>query len=186
MLAQSNLIVVSGGSGTGKSTLCKALQEALLPQAWLHFSVDTVLYCLPQSTLDRANRMNDWSCVDPQLIGSAYACVSVLLGAGHRVIFDCVVFSERRARELLNVFQDHRPILVGLSCSWEEIQRRTAARGDRTLAEAELGFRNAGKHLKHDYTFETTHTPPEVIASQLADRLRARPGELSSPSSPNE
>ena len=170
----SNLIVISGGSGTGKSTLCRALQEALLPDVWLHLSVDSILYCLPQTILDRANQKNDWSAIDIQLIcSSANACVNVLLSAGHKVIFDCVVLTEKRAHSILSAFEEHRPIFVGLSCSWEEIKRRTLARGDRTLEEAEYGFRNAGNHLPHHYTFETTSTLPEVIASQLVQRLRA-------------
>jgi chloramphenicol 3-O phosphotransferase len=170
----ANLIVISGGSGTGKSTLCRALQEALLPDVWLHLSVDTILYCLPQTILDRANQKNDWSSVDIQLTCStAYACVNVLLSAGHKVIFDCVVLTEKRADAMLSAFKEHRPILVGLSCSWEEIRRRTLERGDRTLEEAEYGFLNAGKYLAHHYTFETTSMPSEVIASQLARRLRA-------------
>lgn len=172
-----NLIVISGGSGTGKSTLCKSLQEALLPEVWLHFSVDTILYCLPRSILDRANHQNDWLSVDPKLVGSsAYACAKVLLNAGHNVLFDCVILTEKRARALLSAFEEYRPILVGLSCSWGEIKRRTLARNDRTLAEAERCFQNAGTHLAHDYTFETTNTPPDVIASQLVARLRAGSG----------
>lgn len=169
----TNLIIISGGSGTGKSTLSKALQEALLPDTWLHFSVDSVLYCLPPSILDRANHKNDWSLIDPKLTGSsAYACAKTLLDAGHKVIFDCVILSEKGANAMLSAFQEYRPILVGLSCSWEETKRRTLARGDRTLDEAEQGFRNAAKHLRHDYTFETTNTSSEVIARQLAERLK--------------
>jgi len=173
----ANLVVISGPSGTGKSTLARALQEALRPDVWLHFSFDSVLYCLPRSILDRANHENDWSDVDSRLIvSSAYACVQTLLNIGHRVVFDCVIVNEKGARSMLDAFQEFRPILVGLSCSWEETKRRTLARGDRTLEEAEHGFRSAGAHLKHDYTFETTATPPEVIASQLAGYLATRAG----------
>ena len=171
----THLIVISGGSGTGKSTLSKALQEALLPETWLHFSVDTVLYCLPESVLDRANHHNDWSSVDSRLISSsAFACACALLDAGHKVIFECVALTERRAHELLSAFHRHRPIFVGLFCSWEETKRRTLARGDRTLAEAEFGYHNAGKHLPHEFTFETTDTASDVVATELVRCLRER------------
>lgn len=48
------------------------------------------------------------------------------------------------------------------------------ARGDRTLEEAEYGFRNAGDYLTLDYAIDTTAASPAVIASWLAERVRAR------------
>jgi chloramphenicol 3-O phosphotransferase len=169
----TSLIVISGGSGTGKSTLAKALQEALLPETWLHFSLDTILYCLPQSILDRANLHNDWSPIDGKRItDSTYDCARALLDAGHKIIFDCVVVSEKGAATLLDAFKDYSPVFVGLSCSWEETERRTRARGDRTLDEAQMSFRKAGKHLKHDYAFDTTGATPESMAHQLVESLR--------------
>ena len=51
-MQDKRLIVIEGGSGTGKSSLAGSLQERFQPQQWLHFSVDTLLYCLPGSVLD--------------------------------------------------------------------------------------------------------------------------------------
>ena len=166
------LVVLEGGSGTGKSSLAWALQERLLPQQWLHFSTDTVLYCLPQSILDKANLQNDWTSIDTSAISrSAYACVGSLLESGYRVIFDCVVMTERRARELLLGFQRHSPILVRLTCTWEETRSRTVARGDRTLAEAEHGFKTSGLHLVADHVLDTTDRTPAELADFLASLL---------------
>ena len=108
------------------------------------------------------------------MTGSAYACVRTLLSAGHRIIFDCVILNEKGARALLSGFQGFRPILVGLTCSLEETKRRTLARKDRTLEEAEYGFRNSGQYIQQDYAFETTSVLPSVIASQLAEHVRRR------------
>ena len=172
LMQDLRLIVLEGGSGTGKSSLASALQERLLPQQWLHFSTDTVLYCLPQSILDQANLQNDWTSIDTRAISrSAHACVCSLLVSGYRVIFDCVVMTERGARELLLAFQAHRPVLVRLTCSWEEVRRRTVARGDRTLEEAEHGFKTSGLHLVADHVLDTTNQTPAELADSLASSL---------------
>jgi chloramphenicol 3-O phosphotransferase len=162
------LIVVEGGSGTGKSSLARSLQESLQPQQWLHFSFDTLLYCLPPSVLDMANQRNDWSAVDKNAITrSVYGCLCTLLDHGHRVIFDCVLMTERGARELLTALQSHTPVLVRLTCSWDEIERRTIARGDRTIEEARRGFETSGLFLNVDYEIDTTHRSSAEIAESL-------------------
>lgn len=167
-----NLIILSGGSGTGKSTLAKALQALLLPEVWLTFSVDTLFYCLPDTLVDRVNTRNDWSGIDAALLmRDTYRCARTLLDNGNRLLFDCVIASEKGARNLLEGFQAFSPVVVHLNCSLEETKRRTLARGDRTWAEAEHGFHHAAGHLAADLTFDTTHADPLVLAHALIESL---------------
>ena len=96
------LVVVTGSSGVGKSTLAKVLQEELLPEHWLHFSADTLFYCLPQSVTLKIDQENAWHLADwKKLSGSAHACVSTLLERGYKVIFDTVIMSDSGAQALL-------------------------------------------------------------------------------------
>ena len=174
-MVPTNLIVIIGGSGTGKTTLARALQERLLPDQWLHISPDTLLYCLPKSTVDRADLANDWSAIDITLIAAlAHGCVREALQAGARVVFDCVVMTERRARQLLAAFEGSNPFLVGTTCAWDELLRRTKARGDRTLAEVERGFQTGGQFLEVDCVLDTTSNPPEKLVDQLLSHLENR------------
>ena len=167
------LVVLVGGSGTGKSTTSRLLQEELLPTQWLRFSTDTILYCLPPSILDAANNRNDWSQIDVRAITrTTMSCLDSLLAAGSRVIYDCVIMTEWGARELVAALQAYQPLLVVLTCSWEETERRTSARGDRTLEEAEHGFKTASQHLEPDCTIDTTGKEPIAVAREVIVALK--------------
>jgi chloramphenicol 3-O phosphotransferase len=167
------LVIITGSSGVGKSTLARALQEELLAEQWLHFSVDTLFYCLPPSVIRRVDRQNDRSIVDSKaIVTGAHACARTLLDLGHKVIFDAVVSSEAGASAMSRAFEEFDPLLVELTCSWDEIQRRTLARGDRTLAEAEHGFRHASGRVRAHRTFDTTASNSEHIAAQIAGDMR--------------
>ena len=105
---------------------------------------------------------------------ASHACTETLLGLGHRVIFDSVIVTERGAHNMLSRLSRFNPLLVELTCSWEMIRERTLARGDRTLAEAENGYRNAAGHLKAHLTFDSTSTSAKEIAAQIAAQIRDR------------
>ena len=168
----AKIIILDGASGSGKTTLAKAMQEAMLPAVWLSFSIDTVLYSLPPSVLDRCNKENDWEGVDYMSIYSgAFSCVDALVEAGNDVILDVVIAKKKSADLLLKALQGHSIFVVGLHCAWEELQRRTLSRGDRTLEEARSSFDNALQHLKYDFTIDTTDLDPEQAAAQCVEHF---------------
>ena len=144
-MVPTNLIFIIGGSGTGKTTLARALQERLLPDQWFHFSPDTLLYCFPKSIVDPADSANDWSAIDTKLINElAYGCARDTLRSGARVVFDCVVMTERRAKQLLAAFAPNNPFVVATTCAWN-YWFAEKVRGDRTLEEARRGFETSGQ-----------------------------------------
>ena len=176
MSLSPRLLVITGGSGTGKSTLARTLQERWLPTQWLHFSADTILHGLPPTIVDSANLRNDWSLIDrPLLRRSTYACLNALLDAGHPVLFDCVVMTELAARDLVLAMQTREPYTVHLTCSWDELQRRTRARGDRTLEEVEHGFKAGAQFLRADCELDTTGRSPDEVADEVSAAIREQP-----------
>lgn len=174
-VSAARLIVLMGGSGVGKSTLARELQQQLLPACWLHYSVDALLACYPADLRARANLHNDWSGIDVRtLLRSSYASLRLLLDQGHSVIFDVVVMSERAARELVNCLADIPALWVQLGCAWPELQRRTLARGDRSLAEAEGGFERAHGHLETDLQLDTGGQEAAALARAVRAALPLR------------
>ena len=169
---QRRLIVLVGSSGAGKSTLAKALQEALLPQQWLHFSPDTLFYCLPQSTIHQVDHHDQWQLVDwKALVKSSYTTVQALLGNDQRVIFDTAVMSQAAADQLAEAFAALDPLFVRITCSWDEIRRRTLERGDRTLEEAERAYKSGAEYFKSDLTVDSTGVSADEIAVGLLRQM---------------
>ncbi|MEI6077795.1 MAG: AAA family ATPase [Verrucomicrobiota bacterium] len=167
------LIIITGSSGVGKTTLARALQEELLPDQWLHFSIDSIFYCLPPSVVVRVDQHNDRTLVDSNaIVRASHACTTTLLDLGHKIIFDSVIVTERGAHTMLSRLGVFDPLLVELTCSWEVIRERTLARGDRTVAEAENGYRNATGHIKAHHTFDSTSTSAKELAALLAAKIR--------------
>lgn len=169
------LIVLVGSSGVGKSTLARSLQEELLPEQWLHFSPDTLFYCLPRATIIQVDHHDQWQLVDwKAIVKSSYTCVQSLVRNGQRVIFDTAVMSQAAADELTQAFAALDPLLVRIICSWDEIRRRTLARGDRTLEEAERAYQRSGDFLEGSLTCDSTALSAREIAIGLKPHIAGR------------
>ena len=173
MSHSSKLIVLEGPSGSGKSSLTSALQESLLPQIWLGFSMDTLIYTLPPSILHRCNTANDWSGVDGRAIGAAtLRCLRALVQCGNNVIFDLCIPSHQYADTFQSDTQDLAPVKVGVRCDWLEIERRTLHRADRSIEEAERTFKNQHAFKQYDLILDTTSIGPELAATQCLISIR--------------
>jgi chloramphenicol 3-O phosphotransferase len=170
------LILIVGSSGVGKSTLAKALQEEFLPRQWLRFSPDAIFESFPASVVRRVNTLNEHTAINWRSISSgAYACGQVLLEQGHSLIFDTVVMTPSGADQLKTAFGSFDPLIVELTADWSTIKTRTLARSDRTLEEAEHGYRNCRGHITPDLVYDTTDFRPEQIASEIAMHVRSSP-----------
>ena len=170
--ATPRIIILDGPSGTGKSSIARALQEARLPEVWLSFSMDTILYTLPPTVLDQINRLNDWSGLDFSTVSAgALASLRALADAGNRIVFDTTLVSPEAATQLLDALQGLPIASVAIRCGWEELERRTLQRGDRTIEEVRSGFAASPKHLRYDLDLDTTALSAEAAAREIARGL---------------
>ena len=173
MPPSSKLIILEGPSGSGKSSLSSALQESLLPQIWLSFSMDTLIYTLPPSVLHRCNTANDWSGVDGRALGSAaLRCLRALVECGNNVIFDLCIPNHQYADAFQSDIQDLSPVQVGVRCDWLEIERRTLLRADRSIAEAERTFKHQHSFQSYDFIIDTTAIGPDAAATECLASFR--------------
>jgi chloramphenicol 3-O phosphotransferase len=172
------VIVLNGTSSSGKTSIAKALQERLLPKLYLNFSIDSILYALPGSVLYRMTHGQDLSDIDYRaLVKSYYRSAQALAQSGQSLILDDAVTEAEMAALLTERLTAFHPVIIGVHCGLQELERREVGRGDRTLGEAKGQFDVVHCFLKYDLKVDTTNSEPEKIASQILSHL-TRPESL--------
>ncbi len=167
------VIVITGTTSSGKSSLAQALQEVLLPEVWLSFSLDSVIYTLPPSLLERCNLEDNWQGIDGSaLCSGAFACLRALVENGNAVIFDAVISHQKLADGLIQSLVGINYIHIHLHCDWENIEQRTITRGDRTLKEAKRSYEMTQHFLTADISLNTSNKSSQELAAEVLAYIR--------------
>jgi len=166
-----DLILLNGSTSSGKTAICKALQE-ILPAGYLHFSIDDVFPWTPS----RWHGSSEGFRMEPlpggeiailigpearKILSGWRHMVRAALDEGLRVIVDEVFLEAGDLAEWAAVMRGRDVFFVGVRCDLAELQRRELARGDRGVGQA-----LCRRSLRPD--------PPRRPAEAKApDRLRA-------------
>ncbi|MFG1808784.1 chloramphenicol phosphotransferase CPT [Streptomyces sp. NPDC049040] len=174
----TQVIVLNGGSSSGKTSLARSLQ-AVLPEPWLAFSVDDFVDALPASLKDSdagiAFGSDGGVSVGPafRTLDAAWtAGVAAMARAGAHVIVDDVFLggpdSQARWRQALG---DLPVLWVGVRCDPDVAEAREAARGDRTAGMAALQADLVHRGVSYDLEVDTTSADPAECAGVIAVRV---------------
>ncbi|WP_373973898.1 AAA family ATPase [Chitinibacter sp. SCUT-21] len=163
------VIILNGCSSSGKTSIAKALQE-ILPQQYLNFSIDSVLYALPLSDLAAMQRGepiqrrgHDFG----QLVRAYHYAIPGLLQAGCHLILDNAWCERGEKRELLTELAGYRVLLVGVHCELDELAAREQARGDRAIGMAAWEFERVHQEISYDLQISTMGISPEENAQLI-------------------
>jgi chloramphenicol 3-O phosphotransferase len=175
----TQVIVLNGGSSSGKSGIARCLQEAL-PVPWLTFGVDILIEAMPASTrtspagieIDSDGEVT----VGPEfrMLEAAWiAGIAAMARAGARVIVDEVFLdgsaSQQRWRNALSGLQ---VLWVGVRCESAIAAVREIARGDRDLGMAAHQAQMVHQNVVYDLEVDTTHAEAFQCAEMIAASLR--------------
>ncbi len=175
----TQVIVLNGGSSSGKSGLARCLQ-AVLPDPWLAVGIDTLIEAMPTALQKSAGGIeftpDGGVSVGPgfRAMEAAWmAGVAAMVHAGARVIID-EVFLGGEANQLrwqkalagLNV------LWVGVKCESAVAAGREVARGDRVRGMAVSQARVVHLGVVYDLEVDTTHTESMECARTVAAQIR--------------
>jgi chloramphenicol 3-O phosphotransferase len=158
------IIVLNGVSSAGKTTLARALQERAA-RLFLNFSIDSILYALPEKVLERMKTGGDLGDLNyVELVRGYYGCVKQLADAGNSIISDNALTTRWQADLLLDAVEGHDVVLVKVDCAEASAVAREAARGDRRPGLARSQMDKVHRWLDYDVVVNSDELAPEAAA----------------------
>ena len=174
----TQVIVLNGGSSSGKSSIARALQE-VLPGLWLTFGTDVFAEALPGRGDDPRSGLvlepDGTVTVTPEyrvIEQIWYEGLAVMASRGASLVLDEVFLAggagQQRLRALLG---DLDVLWAGVHCDPLVAADREAARPDRIpgMAVSQAVAVHAG--VVYDVEVDTTDCPAIACARQIADAV---------------
>lgn len=173
------MIVLNGGSSSGKSGIVRCLQ-AVLPDPWLAFGVDSFVDALPakmqasEAGLEIAEDGRVSVGADFRALEEAWTeGIVAMARAGARIVVDDVFLggtgSQQRWQKALG---DVAALWVGVRCESEVAAGREIARGDRVRGMAASQTDAVHRGVVYDLEVDTTHTESLACARAIAAHVR--------------
>jgi chloramphenicol 3-O phosphotransferase len=171
----TQVIVLNGGSSSGKSGIARCLQ-AVLPDPWLVFGVDSLIQAMPISVQTSAAGI-EFAPDGEVVVGPEFRTleaawmegVAATVRAGARIIVDDAFLggaaSQQRWQEALGAL---RVLWVGVRCASAVAAGREIARGDRVTGMAAAQAEAVHQGVAYDLQVDTTHTEALDCARAIA------------------
>jgi chloramphenicol 3-O phosphotransferase len=175
----TQVIVLNGGSSSGKSGIARCLQ-AVLPDPWLAVGVDTLVQAMPAS-MQTSDAGIEIAADGGVSVGPGFRTleaawmegVAAMVRAGARVIIDEVFLggaaSQQRWQHALHGLD---VLWVGVRCASAVAAGREVARGDRVRGMAVSQSEMVHQGLAYDLEVDTTRTESLVCARTIAAQVR--------------
>ncbi|MGW1469199.1 chloramphenicol phosphotransferase CPT [Streptomyces sp. NPDC002308] len=173
----TQVIVLNGGSSSGKSGIVRCLQ-AVLAEPWLAAAIDTLVDSMPAS-MQTSDGGIEFTADGGVNIGSEFRRleaawmegVAATARAGARVIVDDVFLGGAESQAHWQKALVGLDVLwVGVRCASEVASGREIARGDRTRGMAAAQAESVHEGVVYDLEVDTTRTESLECARTIAAR----------------
>ncbi|MEV4571182.1 chloramphenicol phosphotransferase CPT [Nonomuraea sp. NPDC049419] len=174
----TNVIVLNGGSSSGKSGIIRCLQ-AILPVPWLALGVDTMVDALP-AALQASEAGLDIGPDGSVNVGPEFAAldrawsegVAAMARAGAHIIIDDVFLGGAHSQERWQKALAGLDVLwVGVKCDSDVAAGRELARGDRVRGMAAQQADLVHQGVYYDVEVDTTHAESLACARTIATHV---------------
>jgi chloramphenicol 3-O phosphotransferase len=171
----TQVIVLNGGSSSGKTTIARCLQ-AILPERWIALGIDDLVDALPTSLQDSGAGigLGPHGEVTPgegfrELEAAWMTGVATMARAGARIIVDDVFLGGAASQERTRTQLAGLEVLwVGVRCDPEIAEGREIARGDRVIGMAAAQAEAVHHGVIYDVEVDTGVTEPLACARAIA------------------
>ncbi|MET9229681.1 chloramphenicol phosphotransferase CPT [Lentzea sp. NPDC003310] len=176
--SSAQVIVLNGGSSSGKSGIARCLQ-AVLPGAWLAIGVDTLIDVMP-ARLRLGSEGIGFGGDGEVSVGAEFRVledawmtgVAAMVRAGARVIVDDVFLGGAESRGRWERALDGLDVLwVGVRCEAAVAVGRELARGDRVAGMAEAQAEVVHRGMSYDVEVDTAKAEAVECARVIAAKL---------------
>jgi chloramphenicol 3-O phosphotransferase len=175
--APIHVVVLNGGSSSGKTTLAACLQ-GVLPGHWLRLSIDALVDACPPSLIGAAGL--DFLPNGDVRVGSAFRQIedawmegiAAMAHAGARVIVEDVFLRGSAQQKRWQAALTGLEVLwVGVRCAPGVAAARERGRADRIAGMAASQARAVHRGVVYDLEVDTAESTAGECASQVAGRL---------------
>jgi chloramphenicol 3-O phosphotransferase len=175
----TQVIVLNGGSSSGKSGIARCLQ-AVLPDPWLALGTDTLIEVMPVS-MQTSTAGIEFASEGEVVVGPEFrrleaawiAGLAAMAHAGAGIIVDEVFLggaaSQQRWKKALGTLG---VLWVGVRCDSTIAAGREIARGDRVSGMAAAQAELVHQGVLYDLEVDTTHTEALACAQAIAARVQ--------------
>jgi chloramphenicol 3-O phosphotransferase len=162
---RGTVILLSGTSSSGKSTLARGLQERL-GNTFLHLELDAFIRMMADPG-------------DPvlfeRMVSGMNRAVAGLAEAGNDLIVDHVLVDNKWLKQLLDLLAEATVYFVGVDCSLPELERREKLRDARRQGFASQQFEAIHRGKIYDILVDTERLSPEECLSVVSRFLASEP-----------
>ena len=178
-LVTTQVIVLNGGSSSGKSGIVRCLQ-ALLHDPWLAAAIDSLIEAMPAS-MQTSQAGIEFASAGGVNIGTEFreleaawmAGIAAMARAGARVIVDDAFLGAATSQQRWQKALAGLDVLwVGVRCDRTVAAGREMARGDRVQGMAAAQADIVHRGLVYDLEVDTTHTESLDCARAIAAQVK--------------